>query len=75
MTEEVRQRAFDPFFSTKERGTGWGLSSVHGLVKQSEGEVWLERAPGESTTVTIYLPDVGRPAEADDEGAGAAPRR
>ncbi|MFP3948014.1 MAG: PAS domain S-box protein [Longimicrobiales bacterium] len=61
MSEDARRRVFEPFFSTKERSSGLGLSSVHGLVKQSEGEVWIESAPGKGTTVWTYLPDVGRP--------------
>ena len=63
MSDDARRRAFEPFFSTKEGSSGLGLSSVHGLVKQSDGEVWIESAPGEGTTVHIYLPDVGRPPD------------
>jgi PAS domain S-box-containing protein len=58
MTPEVQKRAFEPFFTTKEqgKGTGLGLSQVYGFVRQSGGTVKLRSAPGEGTTVTIYLP-------------------
>jgi signal transduction histidine kinase len=58
MTEEVRSRAIDPFFTTKPegRGTGLGLSTIFGYVRQSNGAMKIDSAPGKGTTVTILMP-------------------
>lgn len=60
MSPETIARAFEPFFTTKEvgKGTGLGLSQVYGFIKQSGGEVVIESAPGEGTTIAIWLPAV-----------------
>jgi len=58
MSPEVARRAFDPYFTTKERGkgSGLGLSMVHGFARQSGGHVSIESLPGQGTTVRIFLP-------------------
>ncbi len=49
-------KVFDPYFSTKQTGSGLGLSTVYSIVKKHEGEVFVHSTPGEGTTFTIYLP-------------------
>ena len=76
MDEATRVKATEPFFSTKGvgRGTGLGLSMVHGLAAQLGGALSLESAPGEGTTVKIWLPlsdaDPAAPASATDPALG-----
>lgn len=56
MDEETRIHALEPFFTTKESGTGMGLATVYGVVQRHDGTVEIESAPGKGTTVRLLLP-------------------
>jgi len=58
MSEEVQSRIFEPFFTTKITGSGLGLSTVYGIVKQSGGYITVRSAPQQGSTFTVYLPVV-----------------
>jgi PAS domain S-box-containing protein len=76
MTPAVIAKAFDPFFTTKgARGSGLGLSMVHGFVKQSGGHTRIYSEPGKGTTINIYLPRAtdSRIAAAGEEAPPTAP--
>lgn len=78
MDEETLARAFEPFFSAGEQaGTGLGLSTVYGIVKQSGGNVWITSQAGVGTTVRVYMPRIGEmitgldPHEEGEEEGGS----
>src|SRR5207249_11542417 len=75
MSEETQAHMFEPFFTTKEKGkgTGLGLATVYGIIKQSGGFTWVSSEVGRGTTFKLYLPRAEELAEAAPAPAPGRP--